>query len=241
MACGVGFGGAVIKMTSIITNENLCTVNEKVLSAAAMYAKGKIVPIFVIVPDRFTLTAEKLLLGTNPNLLNVRAVTFSMLYHTLAPADHKPLDKTRAVLFMWRAIRDVEAELIYFRRVAHQYAFAEKMFNTINQLQSSMADFAKLESNARAGVTRDKMHDISVIQRRYAELTAEFTDGSGMLGWLIDNVATSPVIRGAHVYLTGFEHLSLQRTEVIRRIAAAAKSFTMGIRRGSELQEVLPL
>jgi ATP-dependent helicase/DNAse subunit B len=115
------------------------------------------------------------------------------------------------------------------------------MFNTVNQLTSSMADFSTLEKNATSPVTRQKMHDISIIHKRYRELTADYTDGAGMLAWLIENITKNETVKDAHFYLTGFEHLSIQRAEVVRRIARAAKSFTMGIRRGSELEGILPI
>lgn len=229
-------------MTSIITKENICDVNQQLLKAAATYAsqnqKKTLNPVFIIVPDRFTLQAEKILLNHAPVLLNVRVVTFTMLFHLLCQNQEKSpevLDKTTAVLFMWRAIQDVRGGLCYFNRSVEQYAFAEKMFNTINQLESSRVDFNTLEKNARATVTKSKMHDISIIQKRYKELCEGYIDGSGMLGWLIDNAAKSDLIKSAHVYLTGFEYLSLQREEVVRQIAKSAKSFTMGVRNGCEL------
>ena len=223
---------------SVIVCANACEANEKLLSIAAKFGmqnqKKGMHPIFIIVPDRFTLQAEKILLTHAPVLLNVRVVTFSMLFHIISP-NTDVLDKTSAVLFMWRAIRDVRGELGHFGSCVDQYAFAEKMFNTINQLESSRADFKTLEKNARSAVTKQKMRDISLIHARYKELCKGTIDSSGVLGWMIDNVAKSEIIKDAHVYVTGFEYVSIQREEVLKRIAGVARSFTVGARAGCEL------
>jgi ATP-dependent helicase/DNAse subunit B len=183
------------------------------------------------------LQCEKILSAAAPCLLNVRVVTFSSLFRVLTDSAEglRVLDKTSAVLFMWKAIQDVRGELKYFARSVNQYAFGEKMFNTINQLTSCMADFRTLERNATADVTKQKMHDIALIQARYRELTAKFTDGAGVLDWLIENVAANSVVRDAHFYVTGFPYLSVQRAEVVRRLAAAGRSFTIGVQEQSEL------
>lgn len=228
---------------SIIDGDNICEVNERLLRAAAVFSHSQtkeIPSIFVIVPDRFTLQAEKIITGFVPNLLGVRVVTFSMLFNILhSESDVKVLDKTSAVLFMWKAIQSVKGELVYFGNSSDQYAFSEKMFNTVNQLTSCNADFETLEKNAKSNVTKRKMHDISIIQSMYKELTKGYIDGAGMLDWLINNAVKSEIVKNAHVYMTGFEYLSVQREEVMRKLIAVAKSFTIGVQTDGELMKVL--
>jgi ATP-dependent helicase/DNAse subunit B len=225
---------------SVIADPSLCAVNEKVLCAVAAFGSsnfraGKIAPIFIIVPDRATLFVEKFLTSHMPAVLGVRVVTFTQLYNILNPDGGAVLDKTSAVLYMWRAICDTKGDLEYFSKSAEQYAFAEKMFNTVNQLTSCSADFSTLEKNAIDAITKRKMHDISAIWRRYKELTAAQTDGSGVLDYLIKHVSTADVVRNAHFYVCGFEHLSVQRAEVVRQIMSCARSMTIGVIKGGEL------
>ena len=225
---------------NVITQENMCKVTEDVLDVVARFAitnqKKQMNPILVIVPDRATLGCEKILMRNMNALLNVRVVTFSMLFHLCNVDEISVLDKTTAVLMMWRACGDVSKDLIYFSKSVHQYSFSEKMFNTINQLESSRADFLTLEKNAKSEITKRKMRDISTIHARYKELCKGYIDSAGMLGWLLDNVSRCTLIKNAHVYVTGFEYLSIQREEVLRKIASVARSFTIGAQRGSEFE-----
>jgi len=233
-------------MRQIIAKDNICAVNEEILAQARSAAcGGTLSPVLIIVPDRFTLQAEKILMRDTKALLNVRVLTFSMLYNLVHEElagfeqvlENRVLDKTSAVLFMWRAIQSVCGDLVYFGKSVDQYAFAEKMFNTVNQLKSCNADFDNLEKNSKTeSVTRRKMHDIMKIQHKYAELTKEYTDSAGALGWLIENAGKSKTIKQAHVFITGFEHLSVQRAEVVRVLARVAKTFTAGTRKDSEIE-----
>lgn len=234
---------------SVITNDNICAVNELVLSAAAKTAAPtkpnmSLPMVLVLVPDRFTLQAEKILLQNHKSLLNTRVLTFSMLYNLVheeimgfeKSLENRVLDKTTAVLFMWRAIRTVRDRLQYFASSVDQYAFAEKMFNTINQLSSCNTDFTTLERNAATDVTHRKMHDISEMYGEYRQLTGEFTDGSRMLAWLIENLHASKIIKNANMFVTGFEHLSVQRAEVIRQLMYISGTFAAGVRTQSEIE-----
>ena len=230
----------------IITSENISEATRVTIEEARKVATGSLAPTFVIVPDRFTLQAEKMLLGGG-TLLNCYVVTFSKLFYILheefsgrARCDQsvRVLDKTSAVLYMWRAIKAVKDDLIWFNKSVRHYAFAEAMFNTINQLTSNMVDFAKLASNAVSGsVTSKKMHDIAVIRNKYKELVGGETDSSGQLRFLIDNVGKSEAIKGARFFVAGFDHISVERGAVLGEIFKSAKEITVGARKDSEFDE----
>jgi len=156
---------------------------------------------------------------------------------------HKPiiLDKTRAVLFLWRAIRDVADKLVWFAQSVNSYGFAEKMFNAINQLRSSMVDFDTIEKNAKTEITRKKMHDIAIINRRYRELIAEHIDTGGMLSYLIDNAGASKLLRETALFVCGFDHLSPQRLCVLEHLVQHAHSTMIGVQSKGELEsQIMP-
>ena len=115
---------------TVYQGKNFVLTNEHLLQKAA---KQPILQnTLVLVPDRFTLQAERILLQHQPHLLNTRVVTFSMLYRMLAGElnrglDPQVLDKTSAVLNIWQAIRQVQDQLLWFKTSAGHYDFAEKM------------------------------------------------------------------------------------------------------------------
>ncbi|MBS7401634.1 MAG: PD-(D/E)XK nuclease family protein [Eubacteriales bacterium] len=216
---------------TVYRGENFVATNEFVLHKAA--GQPLLQPTLVLVPDRFTLQAERLLLKDQPHLLNTRVVTFSMLYRLVADEINfnqpavEVLDKTSAVLNLWTAIHKIQGQLTWFKTSAGHYDFAEKMFNTINQMRSSCVDFASLENQAQSAVAKKKYHDINLIYQAYCQIIAPRTDSSGMLDYLTAHAAQSKVVQDADIFVCGFTSLSPARLQVLGELCQAAKSVTI--------------
>lgn len=212
--------------------ENFVATNEYVLGLAA--GKAALQPVFVLVPDRFTLQAERLLLQKCGRLLNTRVLTFSMLFQVVSEelsrgeAPVPVLDKTTAVLSLWTAIRAVQDELLWFKKSVAHYDFAAKMYNTINQMRSSCVDFAQVAATATTVVAQKKYHDINLIYQKYQAILQGQTDSCGMLEYLRANLKHSETIRQADFYVCGFESLSPARLAVLDEICKTAHQVTIG-------------
>lgn len=215
---------------TVYQGKNFVLTNEHVLKKAA--EQPLLQPVLVLVPDRFTLQAERLLLKSQPHLVNTRVITFSMLYRLVASelnqgAEPVVLDKTTAVMHLWAAIRQVQGQLTWFKTSAGHYDFAEKMFNTLNQMRSSCVDFTVLENQAQTAVARKKYHDINLIYQAYREIIATQTDTSGMLEYLMAHVGESTTVQNAAVYVCGFASLSPARLQVLSAVCGVAKNVTI--------------
>ena len=221
---------------------NFALTNAAVLKAAAV--KADLSPVLVLVPDRFTLQAEQIMLQYQPQLLNTRVITFSMLYQMVAEelnrgAPATPvLDKTTAVLNLWTAIKQVQADLQWFKKSVNHYDFAAKIYNTLNQMRSSCVDFTTLSDQAQTAVARKKYHDLNLIYQRYRANLAERTDSSGMLEYLMAHVRESTALRDTAVFVCGFVSLSPARLQVLDAVCQVAKSVTIAASE-TELQKQL--
>lgn len=219
----------LVKVT-VYQGENFVLTNEYVLRQAA--TQPVLQTKLVVVPDRFTLQAERYLLKTQPHLVNVRVITFSMLYQLVASEINQGIqpaiiDKTSAVLHLWTAIRQVQDQLTWFKSSAGHYDFAEKMFNTINQMRSSCVDFAVLETKAQSTVAQRKYHDINIIYQAYRQIIATQTDSADMLEYLTQNLAKSTSIQNASIFVCGFTSLSPARLQVLFELCHHASSVTI--------------
>lgn len=216
---------------TVYRGKNFVSTNEFVLRKAA--EQPLLQPVLVLVPDRFTLQAERLLLQQQPHLLNTRVVTFSMLYRLVADElnfNHTPtevLDKTSAVLHLWTAIHQIQGQLTWFKNSAGHYDFAEKMFNTINQMRSSCVNFADLENQAESAVAKKKYHDINLIYQAYCQTIAPCTDSSGMLEYLVKHIADSQMVHKAQIFVCGFTSLSPARLQVLTELCRVASAVTI--------------
>ena len=216
---------SMIVNTTVYQGENFVLTNEHVLRQAA--AEPNLQTVLVLVPDRFTLQAERIMLKQQPHLLNIRVVTFSMLYRLVASEltrGEEPviLDKTSAVLNLWNAIREVQDQLLWFKSSAAHYDFAEKLYNTINQMRSSCVDFGALELQTQNPVSQKKYHDINLIYQTYRRKIAAQTDSLDMLSYLTANIEKSLTIKNASIFICGFASLSPARLQVVHALCACA-------------------
>ena len=216
---------------TVYQGKNFVLTNEHVLRKAT--TREILANVLVLVPDRFTLQAERILLKYRPQLLNTRVITFSMLYRLVASElnqgqEPQVLDKTSAVLSLWKAIRQVQNQLVWFKTSAGHYDFAEKMYNTINQMRSSCVDFASLATTAKTAVAQKKYHDINLIYQAYMKILQNQTDSSGMLEYLVQHLAESQTVKTASVYVCGFPSLSPARLQVLMELCQHASSVTIG-------------
>ncbi len=216
---------------TVYRGKNFIATNEFVLRKAA--EQPLLQPVLVLVPDRFSLQAERFLLQQQPHLLNTRVITFSMLYRLVADElnfNQQPvavLDKTSAVLNLWTAIRKIQGQLTWFKTSANHYDFAEKMFNTINQMRSSCVDFTTLENQAVSMVAKKKYHDINLIYQAYCQIIAPRTDSSGMLEYLSTHLSKSSAVQNATVFVCGFTSLSPARLQVLSELCQTAQQVTI--------------
>ncbi len=215
---------------TVYQGENFVLTNEHVLRQAA--AEPTLQTVLVLVPDRFTLQAERIMLKHQPHLLNIRVLTFSMLYRLVASEltrGKEPviLDKTSAVLHLWNAIREVQDQLTWFKSSAAHYDFAEKMYNTINQMRSSCVDFTALEAQAQNPVSRKKYHDINLIYQSYRQKIAAQTDSLDMLSYLAANIEQCTTVKNASVFICGFTSLSPARLQVVHALYTCAAKVTI--------------
>lgn len=225
---------------TVLSGSNLAVVTNEVLLAARKNVG--FTPTFVLVPDRFTLQAERVLLEHGGTMLNTRVVTFSMLFSALADeltqgGSVKVVDKTTAILYLWRAIKAVK--LNWFGGSSRYFDFAEKMFNAINQIKSSLVGFDELESIAKTAVARRKFADISAVEKEYKRLLSAdgAVDSSGMLAYLIDNVKSSKHFSAANFYICGFGNLSKARLRVVTELCKLAGGVYIGAVIGGELDK----
>jgi len=217
----------------LLTSDTLSKAIDEIIGKAR--EQDSIDPVFVIVPDRLTLYAERMV-SEGVCLLNTNVITFTKLFYLLQDElgdDAVVLDKTSAVLLMWRAIKNVRDRFIWF--TGTHYSFAEKMFNTVNQLTSSMVDFDRLVDNTKTSVTQKKMHDIVMIYKEYKRLVGEGTDSSGQLKYLIENINRSQHFSQSEFFVVGFDNISPERLMVLKEIKKIA-NMTVGARQESEFE-----
>ncbi len=160
----------------------------------------------VIVPDRFSLLSEKLLLQIFPqkSLFNVRVRTLTSFSVELLkrfnieinPEDN--LSGGEVLLLTRKAIMNVKDNLTTFKKT--KIAFCQEISKIISQLKSSGITSDMLaEDNEKA-----KYHDLKLIMEEYERLLGDKVDANTRMKLLNDNF-TGHELKDTEVYFAGFD------------------------------------
>lgn len=172
----------------------------------------------LLVPDQYTLLAEKMLYKDSFGSFDVEVLTFNRLFFKLCGEDNC-LSQEGAVMLM-RTLVD-KNELKCFTR-SHAYrGFGEKMYEIISQL---MASGVAPQDIAGKG---HKYDDIALVYARYLAATqGKFSDAQGRLLPLVEAVRGSNYFDNAHVYLANFDCYTVVMSRVLDEIKRRSLSLT---------------
>lgn len=189
----------------------------------------------VIVPDRFSLQCEKLLLSLLPQkaLFNVRVKTltdFSLemlekLGFSLSKEDM--LSSGETLLLTQKAIEDVKDELVTFKK--SKTSFCYEISKLIAQFKSSGVMPDQLNCGA-GGLTGAKYHDLKLIYSRYQELLGNKLDANSRLAMLINNFSDKQkILKNYKIYFGGFEAFTKVGFDLIKHLILNADEVSFAL------------
>ena len=198
----------------------LCAVMDKLAERTVDLRKKHI----VIVPDRCTLTAERLMCDRLGGAFDVSVTTWSRLFSSNAPcASYLP--RQGSVMIIRRILEEVHGKLKCYSRSYRTRGFAAKLYETIGQLAVCGVDPGEV-TLARGGA---KAEDISLVYAEYLRRTEGlYADAAGRMRLLREWLETSGFLTGTTVYIACFDAYTKQMLNIIdvmRRRAAAVYIF----------------
>ena len=163
----------------------------------------------IIVPDRFSLICEKLLLEIMPNkaLFNVRVVSLTKYSGELLQMFGEKIKKEdvlssgETLLLTQKAIENVKGDFKTFKK--NRISFCYEVSKLISQFKSSRITPDKLNENAK-GLVGLKYHDLKLIYEEYQRLLGDKLDANERLN-LLNEKFQSGVLENTKVYFAGFE------------------------------------
>ena len=175
-----------------------------------------------IVPDRFTLGVEREICEAlyPDGTFNVDVCSFTRLAQkALGKKNRACLSKEGTVLLLNRVIRENNSSLRYYKDIK-SVAFSREMFASIASLRSSgiSPELAEDKSKTIEGTVGEKLKDVALLYKAYVDaLSGEYFDTITRVDWLIQNLASSELVRDSHIYVLGFNVFSEQQTEFIKK------------------------
>ncbi len=184
----------------------------------------------VIVPDRFSLLSEKLLLKALPKaLFNVRVenlTSFSVgLLEKLGFKQTDILSSGEVLLLTQKAIENVKEELKSFKK--NRIAFAYEISKLLSQFKSSGIECENLIGEGR--LAEEKYHDLRLIYQEYQRLLAGKLDANERLGLLIKNFDEKSLLKKTKLYFAGFDAFTKEGFELIKKLITACEEVSFSV------------
>lgn len=189
---------------------------------------------FVIVPDRFTASAERGVietLGLNASF-NVSVTSFTRLAErTIGGQIKKCLTPQGSVMTLAKVIEEKRGELKYYGKATRLTGFADEFYAALTAIRNSGISTADLRAAAgkASAAFADKVHDLVTVYEGYlAALGDRHSDSSTRLEAFARYLSEcSP--QAAHYYVVDFYDFKSPELAILGGLAKCAASLTVGL------------
>lgn len=185
--------------------------------------------LFYIVPEQFSLQAEKNLVNSSENkiLLQTQVLSFKRLaFHIISETgalNLKILENIGQTILLKKIIIENKTNLLFYANSVNKDGFLEKLDNTINDffqycitpeiLQDSIE---KIKDNENLYL---KLSDLYLIYKKYLEfLHQEYISTNETLDILAERISQSNIIKNSEIWIDGFDAFTPQQYKVIEKL-----------------------
>lgn len=189
----------------------------------------------VIVPEQYTLQAEKDLLKDLgvPGFFRLEVLSPTRLAQRvkdrLGSDPRTPIDERGRNMAVARALVLSAGKLVYYGSAVSRQGFAEKLAPLISAFKEAGVSPGALGEKAEKAdnpTLRDKLSDISIVYEAYeALLQKKFADREDLLSDMMERITTSRHFAETVVFVYGFDTV----TETLSRLIACLSAQALGV------------
>ena len=194
-------------------------------------------PVYLVVPEQFTLQAEKELIASlgAKGLMQARVASPSKLasdvFAQVAQDRKTVIDECGLAMALRAATVEIAGQLKAYKSVLGYAGFSLEMVRLISELRKFDVSPGMLleKSSSVRGSLKAKAEDIAVIYEKYNQYleSRSFTDSDSRFNSFIDNIAKAPFFTGCDFYFDGFDYLPPQHCRMIAQLLAVGSSVTV--------------
>ncbi len=219
----------------IIVGQKLNCVSEEVIRSIDENRQDFSCDNIVIVPDRFSMVAEKLIF----EILNIKA-TFNIHVMGINKLAKKIIDdallncvyvdSVESTFILYRAIQKAKNNFLCFSKNISQ-GLLEKIKNTLSLIRSSDVTVNDLRQNLNFvdENQKSKMQDILSVYEEYEKLLDGRLDATTVLKTFNALIDTSLQLKNTNIYFCGFDSFTKQGYEIIKKISKCCKNLVVGV------------
>lgn len=186
---------------------------------------------FVIVPDRFSLQMEKMLLQNlkNSALFNVRVMGLTSLATEIFNRLNQKIEvlsSAECLLLTQKAIENVKKDFKTFKKSSINFCY--EINKVLSQLKSCKINPDDLNENA-PGLSGGKYHDIKLIYSEYQNLLQGKFDANERLALLNNVIKENNILSNAKFYFAQFDSFTSEGYSLIKTLVECSKEVCVSL------------
>lgn len=187
----------------------------------------------VIVPDKFTFNAERMIFNAikKEAVFNVDVFSFNRLANKVVENKNiQILSKQKGIMVISKLILKNKDKISTFNKLSSSSGLAQTIYETIMQFKSSGILPNEIIIKNDNSHLDNKLKDIKFIYELYEkELSENFSDEANRLIQLSNQIKTSELISSSSIYIGMFENFTYIQLEVISNLIKYSKDITISL------------
>ncbi len=198
---------------------------------------------YFLIPEQFSLQAEKLLLSERRASLRAQALSFNRLAHRVfarlgVPAG-KQLDEAGKNMLLRKVMFECGERLIFYKSTADRQGFIDKLARAVTEFNHHRItpEDLLLRVPGSDETLAAKLSDLALILQKYREaVTGRYLLTDDTLDLLCRRLEETPVFNGSFFWADGFFGFTPQEERVLGHLMTSAErlTVTLPMRRGSD-------
>lgn len=194
--------------------------------------------LYLIVPEQFTLEAEKQLIDQSgiEGFLGIEVVSFKRLAHKVFEEVGRPhgvkITDMGQVMLLRKLFLNHQETLVLYKNMAHKFGFLQKCLDVIKELKQNRISpsdvLGMIDKFEDYPILKHKMSDIQVVFSAYElEKEKNYFDDEDFYEFLAEGLNQSQKIEQAAFWIDGFDSFTTQEFEIIKLLADKSKGLTL--------------
>lgn len=194
-------------------------------------------PLILLVPEQFTLQAERDLIEKMglPGIMRVEVLSFTRLafrvFNEVGGLTRTTISEQGKNMILRKIINENMESLTIYKKAARQSGMVDKVSNMLASFKQqgiTPEDLEQLGSNLNEGSTLLKINDIALLYQKFNDyLQGQYLDTEDRVNLFIDKLEKSDYIREARIWVDGFTTYSGQSLHIIQNLMCRAQQTTI--------------
>ncbi len=209
--------------------------------------------LILLVPEQFTLQAERDLIGKQDlkGIMRAEVLSFTRLAHRVfnevGGLARVPINELGKNMILRKIGDEFSKEFSIYKSIIKQDGFITELNELICEMKqhdiSPVELTMKFNEMEEDTILKQKLEDIILIYEKFnAYLKDKYIDNEDNINLLIENIERAEFLKDAEIWIDGFQSFTPQIFRVIEKLAQRAKnitiSFTMELNTGEKDKEL---